>query len=104
VSIKAYPPGVARAGDDLLEATEDAKQRISNQLATTEAVIGAHPGWETSAGLERCRHAWKTALEGIVDRTRRTAEDLRTAAGNMSSGDREAADRLGNVLDELGGP
>jgi hypothetical protein len=98
------PTGVTRTGEDLLAETAEAKDRIRVLLESTVTAVDGHSGWAASGALDRCRTAWRAKLNGLVDRTRRTAEDLIDAASAATGTDNEAAGRLRGVIDEMAGP
>lgn len=104
MNIHIDPAAVTRAGDDLLAQTADAKDRISLLFELTSAAISAHRGWDTAGALDGCRLAWHARLNELVDETASQAANIIESATAVSTGDAEAAARLGNVLDELAGP
>lgn len=104
MAINIDPADVTRAGNDLLDQTTEAKERIESLLATTVTAVTTHSGWDAAGALDSCRHMWQARLNTLVDQTSGTAGDLVDSATTISEADAEAAGRLSSVLDEMAGP
>jgi hypothetical protein len=101
VTINMSPEPVKTAGSNLAEVANAAKKRIKTLFGSSEQAAQDNPGWGSAGALQRCKQAWETQIDGLIDQTNNDAEGLKTSAGNVAASDQEAENRLQEVLGGL---
>jgi hypothetical protein len=69
----------------------------------TPQAIAAHPGWQATAGLRACAHAWGTRLTAARENLEQISAKLKDTASAYELAEQDVTAKINRVIGELGG-